>query len=290
MTPQEILRNIFGYQHFRGEQENIINHVLMDGNALVLMPTGGGKSLCYQIPALIRHGVAIIISPLIALMQDQVTALQQFGIRAACLNSSLTPEQARITSRQLRQGELDLLYVAPERLMTPRFLNFLNTADIALFAIDEAHCVSQWGHDFRREYVELSILHQRFSGIPRIALTATADGPTQRDIITHLGLEQAKKFIAGFDRPNIRYRVVQKNDPQRQLLSFLKDEGHQNDSGIVYCLSRKKVEKIATWLSYQGLTALPYHAGLHNEIRKEHQIRFLREESIIIVATIAFGM
>ncbi|MCK5718031.1 MAG: DNA helicase RecQ [Thiomargarita sp.] len=290
MTPQEILSNIFGYQHFRGAQEEIINHILADGDALVLMPTGGGKSLCYQIPAIIRPGVAIIISPLIALMHDQVTALQQIGIRAAYLNSSLTPDQARFTSQQLRQGALDLLYVAPERLMTPHFLDFLDTTDIALFAIDEAHCVSQWGHSFRREYIELSILHQRFSGIPRIALTATADDLTRRDIIKYLGLEQAKKFIAGFDRPNIRYRVVQKKDPQRQLLSFLRAEGHQGDVGIVYCLSRKKVEKVADWLTNQGFIALPYHAGLPNELRKEHQIRFLREENIVIVATIAFGM
>ncbi|MEN8214838.1 MAG: DNA helicase RecQ [Pseudomonadota bacterium] len=290
MTPLDILRNVFGYQHFRGEQENIINHVLAGGDALVLMPTGGGKSLCYQIPAQIRPGVAIVISPLIALMQDQVSALQQFGIRAACLNSSLTFEQARLVSRQLRQGELDLLYVAPEKLMTPRFLEFLNTAQIALFAIDEAHCVSQWGHDFRREYVELSILHQRFPSIPRLALTATADGPTLRDIRTHLGLDNAKEFIAGFDRPNIRYRVVQKKTPHRQLLNFLKEEGHHGDAGIIYCLSRKKVEKMAAWFTKQGWLALPYHAGLDNEVRKQNQMRFLREEGVIIVATIAFGM
>jgi len=289
MTHQYILEKIFGYQHFRGEQKNIIEHILADGNALVLMPTGGGKSLCYQIPALIRPGIAIVISPLIALMQDQVSALQQFGIRAACLNSSLTYESARVVSQQLRQGELDLLYVAPERVMTPRFLEFLNTAQIALFAIDEAHCVSQWGHDFRPEYVQLSILHQHFSTIPRIALTATADGPTQRDIITHLGLENAKVFIAGFDRPNIRYRVVQKDKARDQLLTFLNAE-HRGDTGIVYCLSRKKVDEIAAWLTRQGWSALPYHAGLDKEIRKKHQMRFLREDGLIIVATIAFGM
>jgi len=263
MIPIEILRNVFGYQNFRGAQEKIIHHVLAGGDALVLMPTGGGKSLCYQIPAMILKGTAIVISPLIALMQDQVSALQQFGLRAAFLNSSLTLNQARVVSRQLRQGELDLLYVAPERLMTPRFLEFLDTAKIALFAIDEAHCVSQWGHDFRREYIELSILHQRFPTIPRIALTATADGPTQRDIITHLGLAEAKKF---------------------------EEEGHRGDAGIVYCLSRRKTEDVATWLAKQGWTALPYHAGLEKKMRQHHQMRFLREEGIIIVATIAFGM
>lgn len=289
-SPQDILRNIFGYKHFRGEQENIIQHLLAGGNALVLMPTGGGKSLCYQIPALLRPGVAIVISPLISLMQDQVSALQQFGVRAACLNSSLTLDQARIVSRQLRQGELDLLYVAPEKLMTPRLLEFLDTAQIALFAIDEAHCLSQWGHDFRPEYVQLSILHQRFPTIPRIALTATADDPTRRDIVTHLSLGNAKVFIAGFDRPNIRYRVVQKQNARRQLLNFLKEEEHRGDAGIIYCLTRKKVEEMATWLTKQGWPALPYHAGLDNEMRKYHQMRFLREEGVIIVATIAFGM
>ena len=290
MTSQEILRNVFGYQHFRGEQENIIQHILAGGEALVLMPTGGGKSLCYQIPALIRPGVAVVISPLISLMQDQVSALQQFGIRAACLNSSLTRDQARAVSGQLRQGELDLLYVAPEKLMTPRFLEFLDTAQLALFAIDEAHCVSQWGHDFRPEYTRLSILPQRFPTIPRLALTATADGPTQRDIIAHLGLQQAKVFIAGFDRPNIRYRVIQKQNARHQLLNFLTEEGHRGDAGIVYCLSRKKVDEIAAWLTTQGWLALPYHAGMDKEERKHNQMRFLREESVIIVATIAFGM
>ena len=290
MTPQDILHNLFGYQHFRGQQENIIQHILADGNALVLMPTGGGKSLCYQIPALIRPGVGIVISPLISLMQDQVSALQQYGIAAACLNSSLTLAQARAVSTQLRQRELDLLYVAPEKLMTPRFLEFLDTAQIALFAIDEAHCVSQWGHDFRPEYVQLSILHQRYSTIPRIALTATADGTTQRDIKTHLGLGNAKVFIAGFDRPNIRYRVVPKQNARNQLLNFLNEEGHRGDAGIVYCLSRKKVEETAAWFTKQGWLALPYHAGLDKEVRKRNQMRFLREEGVIIVATIAFGM
>jgi ATP-dependent DNA helicase RecQ len=286
----DILQNIFGYQTFRGQQADIIEHVIAGNNALVLMPTGGGKSLCYQIPALIRPGVAIIISPLIALMQDQVTALQQYGVRAAYLNSSLSFEQARLVSNQLRQGELDLLYVAPERLMTTRFLEFLDTTNIALFAIDEAHCVSQWGHDFRPEYTQLSILAQRFPNIPRIALTATADEPTRNDIIKHLALEQAKVFITSFDRPNICYRVVQKDNARRQLLNFLETEGHKGDAGVVYCLSRKKVEEVATWLNQQGWLALPYHAGLDNEIREQHQNRFLREEGIIIVATIAFGM
>jgi ATP-dependent DNA helicase RecQ len=286
----DILQNIFGYQTFRGQQADIIEHVVAGNNALVLMPTGGGKSLCYQIPALIRPGVAIIISPLIALMQDQVTALQQYGVRAAYLNSSLNFEQARLVSNKLRQGELDLLYVAPERLMTTRFLEFLDTTNIALFAIDEAHCVSQWGHDFRPEYTQLSILAQRFPNIPRIALTATADEPTRNDIIKHLALEQAKVFITSFDRPNICYRVVQKDNARRQLLNFLETEGHKGDAGVVYCLSRKKVEEVAAWLNQQGWLALPYHAGLDNEIREQHQNRFLREEGIIIVATIAFGM
>jgi len=290
MTPQEILHNIFGYQHFRGDQEKIIQQVLADGDALVLMPTGGGKSLCYQIPALIRPGVAIVISPLIALMQDQVSALQQFGVRADCLNSGLTLERARIVSTQLRRGELDLLYVAPEKLMSPRLLEFLDTAQIALFAIDEAHCVSQWGHDFRPEYVQLSILPQRFPKVPRIALTATADGPTQRDIIKHLGLHNAKTYIAGFDRPNIRYRVVQKQNARSQLLNFLSNEGHYGDAGIIYCLSRKKVEEAAAWFTKQGWQALPYHAGLDKSVRQHNQMRFLREEGLIMVATIAFGM
>jgi len=290
MTPLDILHNVFGHSQFRGNQEKIIHHVLAGGDALVLMPTGGGKSLCYQIPAQIRNGIAIVISPLIALMQDQVSALQQFGVGAACLNSSLTFDQTRLVSRQLRQGELDLLYVSPEKLMTPRFLEFLDTTQIALFAVDEAHCVSQWGHDFRPEYVKLSILHQRFPTVPRIALTATADGPTQRDIITHLGLEEAKQFVSSFDRPNIRYRVVQKQNARQQLLNFLEEEGHRGDAGVVYCLSRRKVDETAAWLAKQGWTALPYHAGLDNGVRQHHQMRFLREEGMIIVATIAFGM
>ncbi|MBE9562232.1 MAG: RecQ family ATP-dependent DNA helicase, partial [Proteobacteria bacterium] len=290
MSPIEILHNIFGYQEFRGEQEQIIQHILSDGDALVLMPTGGGKSLCYQIPAIIRPGVAIVISPLIALMHDQVISLQQYGIRAAYLNSTLNFEQSRAISNQLRQGELDLLYVSPEKLMTSRFLEFLEQTKIALFAIDEVHCVSQWGHDFRPEYTQLVILHQRFPTIPRIAVTATADEPTKRDIITHLGLNDAKIFIASFDRPNIFYRVVQKQNAKTQLLEFLRAEKHHNDAGIIYCLSRKKVDETARWMREQGWKALPYHAGMDKELREQHQMRFLREEGIIIVATIAFGM
>lgn len=290
MAPLDILSTKFGYHTFRGEQAQIIDHVIAGGNALVLMPTGGGKSFCYQIPALIRPGVAIIISPLISLMQDQVSALLQLGIRAAFLNSSLTFDQAREVSRRLRQGELDLLYVAPEKLMTPRFLEFLETTEISLFAIDEAHCVSQWGHDFRPEYTQLAILPQRFPQIPRIALTATADGPTQRDIIKYLGLDDAKIFIASFDRPNIRYTVVLKDEePLSQLLNFLNAE-HRGDAGIVYCLTRKKVEKVATKLREEGWKALSYHAELPSSLRKDHQERFFREEGVIIVATIAFGL
>lgn len=288
-SPHAILRNVFGYDSFRGQQENIINHLLAGGDALVLMPTGGGKSLCYQIPALIRSGVTIVISPLISLMQDQVSALLQLGLRAAFLNSSLTPEQSRQVSRQLRQGELDLLYVSPERVVTPRFLEFLDTLSVTLFAIDEAHCVSRWGHDFRPEYLQLSILQDRFPQIPRVALTATADGPTRRDIINHLKLEHAKLFLASFDRPNIRYRVIQKNHPRQQLLNFL-DTEHRGDAGIVYCLSRKKVEETAHWLQQQGWMALPYHAELPAQTRQIHQERFLREEGMVIVATVAFGL
>lgn len=290
MSPIEILQHTFGYQEFRGEQEQIIEHVLADGDALVLMPTGGGKSLCYQIPAIIRPGVAVVISPLIALMHDQVIGLQQFGIKAAYLNSSLSFDQARTVSNQLRQGELDLLYVSPEKLMTPRFLNFLEQTKISLFAIDEVHCVSQWGHDFRPEYTQLIILQQRFPKIPRIAVTATADEPTKKDIINHLGLSEAKIFSASFDRPNICYRVVQKQNARTQLLEFLQTEKYQNVAGIVYCLSRKKVNETAEWLVRKGWNALPYHAGMDRESRQQNQMRFLREEGVIIVATIAFGM
>ncbi|HHB91725.1 MAG TPA: DNA helicase RecQ [Thioploca sp.] len=290
MSPAKVLHHVFGYQKFRGEQEQIIQHILVGGDALVLMPTGGGKSLCYQIPAILRPGVAIVISPLIALMHDQVIALQQYGVKAAYLNSTLNSEQTRKISLQLRQNELDLLYVSPEKLLTTRFLDFLAQTEIALFAIDEVHCVSQWGHDFRPEYTQLSILHQRFPTIPRIAVTATADEPTKKDIITHLGLENAKIFTASFDRPNICYRIVQKQNTKAQLLEFLQTEKHNNDAGIIYCLSRRKVDDTARWLAQQGWKALPYHAGMDKELRSQHQMRFLREEGIIIVATIAFGM
>lgn len=288
-TPQELLQTLFGYPAFRGFQEEVINHLINGKDALVLMPTGGGKSLCYQIPALIRQGTAIVISPLIALMQDQVDTLTQLGVRAAFLNSSLDAQTAFHVEQALIDGQLDLLYVAPERLLMPSFMQRLAQIDIALFAIDEAHCVSQWGHDFRPEYVQLSILHERFPNIPRIALTATADAPTQREIIQHLGLSEARQFISSFDRPNIRYRVVQKQHPRDQLHRFMEEE-HRDDAGIVYCLSRKRVEEVAEWLCDKGWDALPYHAGLTAKVRQRHQHRFLREENVIMVATVAFGM
>lgn len=284
-----ILSRVFGYAGFRGEQQEIIEHVASGGDAFVLMPTGGGKSLCYQIPAMLRKGIGVVVSPLIALMQDQVTALKELGVRAEMLNSSLTASQSMDVKRKLRQGGLDLLYVAPERLVLDSMLEMLSESEIALFAIDEAHCVSQWGHDFREEYLALSILHERFPDVPRIALTATADDPTRREIIERLSLGSARTFVASFDRPNIRYRIVIKDNPKKQLLAFLDNE-HDGDSGIVYCLSRKKTEEVAGWLRDAGKDALPYHAGLSAGVRQRNQERFLREDGVIIVATIAFGM
>ena len=317
VTPLSILKSVFGYPAFRGPQAEIIDHVSAGGDCLVLMPTGGGKSLCYQIPSLVRPGVGIVVSPLIALMQDQVSALLEAGVKAAFLNSSQSTEEAAATEKALLRGELDLLYVAPERLMTGRFLNLLDRlqrtgnepdeeedeegfasmtnldlppgAGIALFAIDEAHCVSQWGHDFRPEYIQLSALHERYPTVPRIALTATADPQTRAEIIERLGLTGARTFIASFDRPNIRYRIVEKDEPKKQLLAFLRHE-HGGDAGIIYCLSRRKVEETAAWLMSEGITALGYHAGMDQPTRADHQSRFLREEGIVMVATIAFGM
>ena len=285
-----ILNSTFGYSEFRLHQEDIIQQVIRGKDAVVLMPTGGGKSLCYQIPAIARRGVGIIVSPLIALMQDQVVALKQLGVSTAFLNSTLDANSAYEVEQQLLRGDLDLLYVAPERLMTARFLNLLERSPIALFAIDEAHCVSQWGHDFRPEYIQLSVLHERFPDIPRIALTATADEATRKEIIQRLALENAELFVSGFDRPNICYSISQnQGNAKDQLLRFIRNE-HETDAGIVYCLSRKKVEQTAEWLSSKGLNALPYHAGLSTQIRQLHQQRFLNEDGIIIVATIAFGM
>jgi ATP-dependent DNA helicase RecQ len=286
----QILQSVFGYERFRLPQQEIVEHVIGGGDALVLMPTGGGKSLCYQIPAIVRPGVGIIVSPLIALMQDQVNALRQNGVSAAFLNSTLSSDEAREVEELLHRGELNLLYVAPERLMLPRTLDLLERIPVSLFAIDEAHCVSQWGHDFRPEYVQLSVLHQRFPLIPRIALTATADAATRREIIERLALEDAQQFISGFDRPNIRYRISENSANAREsLLRFIRNE-HEGEAGIVYCLSRKRVDEVAAWLKSKGMTALPYHAGLTPQMRQKHQERFLREEGVIIVATIAFGM
>ena len=285
----DILQQTFGYPSFRGPQETIIQTIVEGNDALVLMPTGGGKSLCYQIPALVKPGCGVVISPLIALMQDQVNAMRELGVRASFLNSTLDATTAAEVERALIEGELDLLYIAPERLTQSRTLDLLKRCEIALFAIDEAHCVSQWGHDFRADYLQLSLLHEQFPDVPRIALTATADEQTRLEIAARLQLEDAARFVVGFDRPNIRYRIGLKHNARQQLLAFLKAE-HPNDAGIVYCLSRKKTEETASWLATQGFTALPYHAGLPAEERAAHQARFLRGESVVMVATIAFGM
>jgi ATP-dependent DNA helicase RecQ len=285
----ETLRRVWGHAGFRGAQQEIVEHVAAGGDALVLMPTGGGKSLCYQLPALLRSGTAIVVSPLIALMQDQVAALSQLGVRAEFLNSTLDAATARAVERELLAGGLDLLYVAPERLLTPRCLELLDRARLALFAIDEAHCVSQWGHDFRPEYLGLSVLHERYPQVPRIALTATADPQTRAEIVERLALGSARVFVSSFDRPNIRYTIADRHDARAQLLAFVR-ERHPGEAGIVYCLSRRRVEETAEWLQSQGIAALAYHAGLEAAVRAERQSRFQREDGIVMVATIAFGM
>lgn len=285
----KVLQSVFGYPAFRGQQQEIIELIASGGDALVLMPTGGGKSLCYQVPALVREGMGVVISPLIALMQDQVDALAELGVRAAFLNSTQDWEQTRAIEQRVRRGELDLLYIAPERLVTPRCLELLSQARLALFAIDEAHCVSQWGHDFRPEYIRLSILHEQFPQVPRIALTATADAATRREIVQRLQLEEARQFISSFDRPNIRYRIVEKANARMQVLDFIQAEQPGN-AGVVYCLSRRKVEETAQFLNEHGVTALAYHAGMDKDERARAQSRFLREDGIVMVATIAFGM
>ncbi|WP_026107319.1 DNA helicase RecQ [Dyella ginsengisoli] len=287
-SPLHVLQSVFGYASFRGHQQAIVEQVIEGGDALVLMPTGGGKSLCYQIPAIVRQGTGVVVSPLIALMQDQVDALHGAGVAAAYLNSSLDGEAQREVERQLMAGELDLLYVAPERLLTPRLLGLLERTEVALFAIDEAHCVSQWGHDFRPEYRELAVLHERFPQVPRIALTATADPRTREEIVERLALQDARPFVSSFDRPNIGYRVSLKHNPRTQLMQFL--DGHRGESGIVYCLSRRKVDETASWLADAGFEALPYHAGMESADRARNQQRFLREEGVVMVATVAFGM
>ena len=284
-----LLQAVFGYPAFRGQQEAIVSHVASGQDALILMPTGGGKSLCYQIPALIREGVGIVVSPLIALMQDQVDALAAVGVKAAFLNSSQTRAESARVEQAAQENEIDLVYIAPERLVTERGIAWLKQLKIALFAIDEAHCVSQWGHDFRPEYVGLSVLPEHFPDVPRVALTATADHLTRTDILRHLKLDQAKQFISSFDRPNIYYRIVEKDNPRQQLLDFIRAE-YENDAGIVYCLSRKRVEETAQFLNSNGMSALPYHAGMSNADRARNQARFLREDGIVMVATIAFGM
>jgi ATP-dependent DNA helicase RecQ len=289
MSPIEILNEVFGYPAFRGHQAEIIEHVAGGGDALVLMPTGSGKSLCYQIPALLRQGVGVVVSPLISLMHDQVAALAELGVRAAFLNSTLSGAQAADVERRTRRGELDLLYVAPERLLTERCLDLLAGSRLALLAIDEAHCVSQWGHDFRPEYLQLSALRERFPGVPRIALTATADAQTREEILNRLKLDEARVFVSSFDRPNIRYRIVEKDDARRQVLDFIRAE-HAGEAGIVYCLSRRKVDETAAFLESHGIAALAYHAGMEGETRRRHQERFQREDAVVMVATIAFGM
>ena len=296
-SPETILHDVFGYSAFRGAQAEIVGHVIQGGDALVLMPTGGGKSLCYQVPAIARHraerGVALVVSPLIALMHDQVGALEEAGVHAAFLNSTLTLEETQKIEREMMGGRLVLVYVAPERLTTPRMLGQLDSLHerglLSLFAIDEAHCVSQWGHDFREDYLALNVLHERYPDVPRIALTATADDLTRADIIERLALSDARIFISSFDRPNIRYAVVEKDEARKQLLRFIQDE-HEGDAGIVYCQSRRRVDETAAWLVTEGITALPYHAGLDAAVRRRHQDRFLREEAVVMVATIAFGM
>jgi ATP-dependent DNA helicase RecQ len=288
-TPLAALREVFGFGSFRGQQLAIIEHLIAGGDAVVLMPTGGGKSLCYQLPALLRPGLGVVVSPLIALMKDQVDALIQAGVSAAALNSRLSPGEAAEIEQRVRDATLDLLYVSPERLVTPRCLELLSRTRLALFAVDEAHCISQWGHDFRPEYQQLSILKGRFPGVPLLALTATADGPTRRDIVAQLRFADARIFAAGYDRPNLFYRVVPKRNPLEQLWGFLSEE-HPGDAGIVYCLTRRAVEETASWLRARRRIALPYHAGLEPAIRERHQERFVREEGVAVVATIAFGM
>ncbi|GAA2076252.1 DNA helicase RecQ [Streptomyces albiaxialis] len=284
-----VLRRVFGYDSFRGQQESVIEHVVGGGDAVVLMPTGGGKSLCYQIPALVRRGTGVVISPLIALMQDQVDALRALGVRAGFINSTLDFEERRVVEAEFLAGELDLLYLAPERLRLEATTALLERGEVSLFAIDEAHCVAQWGHDFRPDYLSLSMLGERWPDVPRVALTATATRATHREITERLGMKGARDFVASFDRPNIQYRIVPKSDPRKQLLRFLKDE-HEGDAGIVYCLSRNGVEKTAEFLCREGVEAVPYHAGLDAGTRAAHQSRFLREEGLVVVATIAFGM
>lgn len=288
-TPAEVLDSVFGYSSFRGQQEEIINHLCTGGDAVVLMPTGGGKSLCYQIPALVRPGTGVVISPLIALMEDQVVALEALGVKAAYLNSSLTPEEAHEVQARFRSGALDLLYLAPERLVQERTLRLLEQTEVSLFAIDEAHCVSQWGHDFRTDYLGLSVLHERFPTVPRVALTATAAPAAHDELTRRLAMGEARHFVSSFDRPNIQYRIAEKTSPRRQLVELIKDE-HPGEAGIVYCLSRKSTEQFADYLCEQGIDAMAYHAGLPQEERSARQARFLREDGVVMVATIAFGM